>query len=200
MSPSGRRPRRSPRCTSGSATRVQWTTRPSSRPPPTRPHRSSGWRRTRAAPWASTSCSAGAMRPASTTISPNTRTRAMKKVAGGLRLDLSQYRELEAFSQFGAELDVQTQRSLARGERMVATLNQPQYRPWPLEEQVVAIYAGTNGYLDDIPTPQVPRFQEELREHLKAEKTVYQELREGNDLTDELTARLNKELERFKGM
>src|SRR5687767_13148984 len=69
----------------------------------------------------------------------------MKKVAGKLRLELSQYRELESFAQFGSELDAETQRTLARGERLVATLNQPQYRPWPLEEQVVAIYAGVNG-------------------------------------------------------
>ena len=78
-------------------------------------------------------------------------TKAMKKVAGRLRLDLSQYRELEAFAQFGSELDQATQQILARGERMVATLNQPQYEPWPMEEQVVAIYAGVNGYLDDDP-------------------------------------------------
>jgi len=133
-------------------------------------------------------------------VGGNAQTRAMKKVAGRLRLDLSQYRELEAFAQFGAELDVQTQKSLARGERMVATLNQPQYQPWPIEEQVVAIYVGTQGFLDDVPTSQIPRFQEELREHLKAEKTVYQELREGKDLPDELAERLNKELERFKSM
>jgi F-type H+/Na+-transporting ATPase subunit alpha len=133
-------------------------------------------------------------------VGGNAQTKAMKKVAGRLRLDLSQYRELEAFAQFGAELDVQTQRALARGERMVATLNQPQYQPWGLEEQVVAIYAGTNGFLDDIPTPQVPRFQDELREQLRAEETIYRDLREGKDLPDELAARLNKALEKFKGM
>jgi F-type H+-transporting ATPase subunit alpha len=133
-------------------------------------------------------------------VGGNAQTRAMRKVAGRLRLDLSQYRELEAFAQFGAELDVQTQRALARGERMVATLNQPQYQPWRLEEQVVAIYAGTNGYLDDIPTAQVPRFHEELREHLRAEKSIYQQIAEQKDLSDELTQRLDAELERFKGM
>ena len=79
-------------------------------------------------------------------------TKAMKKVAGRLRLDLAQYRELEAFAQFGSELDQATQAALNRGEKMVATLNQPQYAPWPIEEQVVALYAGVNGYLDDIPT------------------------------------------------
>ena len=93
-------------------------------------------------------------------VGGNAQTKAMKKVAGRLRLELAQYRELEAFSQFGSELDQQTQRTLARGERMVATLNQPQYAPWPMEEQVVAIFAGINGYLDDVPTAEVPRFQD----------------------------------------
>ncbi|MFL5924599.1 MAG: F0F1 ATP synthase subunit alpha, partial [Gaiellaceae bacterium] len=99
-------------------------------------------------------------------VGGNAQTKAMKKVAGRLRLDLAQYRELEAFAQFGSELDQATQQALARGERMVATLNQPQYQPWPVEEQVVAIFAGINGYLDDIPTAQVSRFQDELREYL----------------------------------
>ena len=75
-------------------------------------------------------------------VGASAQTKAMKKVAGRLRLELSQYRELEAFAQFGSELDPATQASLARGERMVATLNQPQYAPWPMEEQVIAIYAG----------------------------------------------------------
>ena len=103
-------------------------------------------------------------------VGGNAQQRAMRKVAGRLRLDLAQYRELEAFAQFGSELDTATQNALARGERMVATLNQPQYQPWPFEEQVVAIYAGINGYLDTIPVPQVPRFHDELREHLRTER------------------------------
>jgi len=124
-------------------------------------------------------------------------TKAMKKVAGRLRLDLSQYRELEAFSQFGSELDQATQQALARGERMVATLNQPQYQPWPTEEQVVALYAGVNGYLDEVPVEQVPRFQEELREYLRAEATIYKEIRESGDLSDETTAKLDEALKKF---
>ena len=123
--------------------------------------------------------------------------KAMKKVAGRLRLELSQYRELEAFAQFGSELDPQTQRTLARGERMVATLNQPQYQPWPVEEQVVAIFSGTQGYLDEVPVPQVPRFHEELREHMRAEESIYAEIRESGDLSDELEQRLREELDRF---
>jgi F-type H+-transporting ATPase subunit alpha len=132
-------------------------------------------------------------------VGGNAQTRAMRKVAGRLRLDLSQYRELEAFAQFGSELDVQTQKALARGERMVATLNQPQYAPWPLEEQVAAIYAGAQGYLDDVPTDQVARFQEELREYLRTEKTLYERIREERDLSDELSERLAAEIEKFKG-
>ena len=131
-------------------------------------------------------------------VGGSAQTKAMKKVAGRLRLDLAQYRELEAFAQFGSELDPQTQATLARGERMVATLNQPQYQPWPMEEQVVAIYAGINGFLDEIPVAQVPRFQEELREHLQSEKSVYEEIRDGKDLPDELAERLNAEIEKFK--
>ena len=130
-------------------------------------------------------------------VGGNAQTKAMKKVAGRLRLDLAQYRELEAFAQFGSELDAATQQALSRGERMVATLNQPQYQPWPMEEQVVAIYAGINGYLDRVPVGQVPRFQEELRETLRADGTVYQAIRESNDLSDETTATLEAALARF---
>src|SRR5205809_4048849 len=95
-------------------------------------------------------------------VGSSAQTKAMKKVAGRLRLDLAQYRELEAFAQFGSDLDKATQQALTRGERMVATLNQPQYSPWPTEEQVVAIYAGINGFLDEIPAHQVQQFQDEL--------------------------------------
>ena len=121
----------------------------------------------------------------------------MKKVAGRLRLDLAQYRELEAFSQFGSELDASTQQSLARGERMVATLNQPQYQPWRTEEQVVAIYAGTNGYLDTVPVGQVPRFQDELRETLRSDEAIYETIRESGDLSDETTEKLDAALKKF---
>jgi F-type H+/Na+-transporting ATPase subunit alpha len=131
-------------------------------------------------------------------VGGNAQVRAMRKVAGRLRLDLAQYRELEAFAQFGSELDPQTQRTLARGERMVATLNQPQYQPWPLEEQVVAIFAGIHGYLDDIPAPQVPRFQDELREFLRTEGSVYEEIRKERDVSDELQERVNRQIEEFK--
>ena len=81
---------------------------------------------------------------------------------------------------------------------MVATLNQPQYQPWPTEEQVGAIYAGINGFLDDIPVEQVPRFHDELREHLRSEGSIYKEIRDTGDLPDELADKLSKEIEHFK--
>jgi F-type H+/Na+-transporting ATPase subunit alpha len=130
-------------------------------------------------------------------VGGNAQTRAMKKVAGRLRLDLAQYRELEAFAQFGSELDQATQSALARGERMVATLNQPQYQPWAMEEQVVAIYAGINGWLDSIPVPQVPRFHDELREHLRTESSILAAIRETGDVAEDVEEKLKAELERF---
>jgi F-type H+/Na+-transporting ATPase subunit alpha len=130
-------------------------------------------------------------------VGGNAQTKAMKQVAGRLRLDLAQYRELEAFAQFGSELDTATQNALARGERMVATLNQPQYDPWPLEEQVTSIYAGAHGYLDKVPVGQVPRFHEELREHLRAEGSILGSIREAGEITDETEEKVKAELERF---
>ncbi len=98
----------------------------------------------------------------------------MKRVAGRLKLELSQYRELEAFAQFGSELDLETQRTLARGERLVATLNQKERHPLPVEDQVVQVYAATHGYLDRITVDKVDEFLEGLTQRLRAEK---QELR-----------------------
>jgi F-type H+-transporting ATPase subunit alpha len=130
-------------------------------------------------------------------VGGSAQTKAMRQVAGRLKLDLAQYRELEAFSQFGSELDQTTQRTLARGQRMVATLNQPQYQPWGLEEQVAAIFAGNEGFLDEIPVDQVQRFQEELREHLRTEASVYESIRTERELGDDLQERLRGEIERF---
>ena len=117
-------------------------------------------------------------------VGSSAQTKAMKKVAGRLRLDLAQYRELEAFAQFGSELDQATQSALNRGEKMVATLNQPQYQPWPMEEQAVALYAGVNGHLDDIPTEDVAavpgraaRAPPRRRRHLQGDPRVGRPLR-----------------------
>ena len=132
-------------------------------------------------------------------VGSSAQTKAMKKVAGRLRLDLAQYRELEAFAQFGSALDKATQSALARGERMVATLNQPQYQPWPMEEQVVALFAGNEGFLDKIPVADVPRFQDELREHLRGEGSIYKAIRESGDLSDETDQKVRAEIEKFAG-
>jgi F-type H+-transporting ATPase subunit alpha len=131
-------------------------------------------------------------------VGSSAQTKAMKKVAGRLRLDLSQYRELEAFAQFGSDLDEATRSTLNRGAKMVATLNQPQYQPWAIEEQVIALYAGVNGWLDEIPTEQVPRYHEELREHMRTDGSVLKTIRETGDLDDETTKTLDAELEKFK--
>jgi F-type H+-transporting ATPase subunit alpha len=130
-------------------------------------------------------------------VGSSAQTKAMKKVAGRLRLDLAQYRELEAFAQFGSELDKATQAALARGERMVATLNQPQYQPWPMEEQVVALFAGNEGFLDEVPVAQVPRFQDELREHLRSEGTILKAIRETGDVSDETDQKLREAIDSF---
>ena len=99
-------------------------------------------------------------------VGSNAQITPMRRVAGRLKLDLSQYRDLEAFSQFGSELDPETQRTLARGERLVKTLNQPERSPIPVEDQVVQIFAATNGYLDRIAIDKVERFLVELIERV----------------------------------
>jgi len=131
-------------------------------------------------------------------VGGNAQIKAMKQVAGSLRIDLAQYREKAAFAQFGSDLDAATQRQLARGQRLVATLNQPQYAPWPVEEQVTAIWAAVNGYLDDIPVTEVPRFHAELRESLRAEGTVLKAIVETRDLSDETVEALKKAVDGFK--
>ncbi len=131
-------------------------------------------------------------------VGSKAQTEAMRKVAGRLRLDLASFRELEAFAQFGSELDPATLQTLARGARMVATLNQPQYQPWSVEEQVTAIYAGIHGFLDSVPPSQVPRFQEELREQLRSEDRILKEIRETGELSDELATRLDAQLQKFE--
>jgi F-type H+-transporting ATPase subunit alpha len=123
--------------------------------------------------------------------------RAMRKVAGRLKLELAQFRELEAFAQFGSELDPATQRTLARGNRLVAVLNQPQYQPWPVEEQVVVIFAANQGHLDRIDVGDVPRFIEELRVALREEESIVKEIRETRDLSDEVAKRLDEFIKSF---
>jgi F-type H+/Na+-transporting ATPase subunit alpha len=119
-------------------------------------------------------------------VGGNAQTKAMKRVAGKLRLDLSQYRELEAFAQFGSELDPETQRALARGERLVAALNQNERSPLSVAEQVTSIYAGTGGYLDRIKTERVQGFLEDLITRMHAEHSdLIQRIDDTGELTDE---------------
>ncbi len=124
-------------------------------------------------------------------VGGNAQTKAMKKVAGKLRLDLSQYRELEAFAQFGSELDPETQRTLSRGERLVEALNQTERNPLSVSDQVSSIYAGTGGYLDRIKTERVTAFLSDLRDRLHSE---YSELMDGIDSDGQLSDEDEKKL------
>jgi F-type H+/Na+-transporting ATPase subunit alpha len=125
--------------------------------------------------------------------------KAMKGVAGSLRLDLAQYREMAAFAQFGSELDKATQAQLARGVRMVELLKQEQYKPMSVANQVVSIFAGINGFLDDVPVAKVRLFEEELLDYLKREQPdIQSELASKGKLDDELINKLRAALETFK--
>ncbi len=128
-------------------------------------------------------------------VGGNAQIKAMRKVAGRLKIELSQYRDLEAFSQFGSELDAATQQTLARGARLVASLNQPAFQPWPVEEQVVIIFSAGRGFLDAVTPGDVARTNEEIRAALRDEGTILAEIRDTQDLSDALQARLSTFLE-----
>jgi F-type H+-transporting ATPase subunit alpha len=124
--------------------------------------------------------------------------KAMRQVAGSLRLDLSQYRELEAFAAFGSDLDPTSRAALERGSRLVELLKQPQFSPVPVEEQVVSIFLGTRGYLDPVPVEDVSRFESEFRDHLRRNhEGILTEIRESGQLTDDTAERLVKAIEEF---
>src|SRR5882757_1404340 len=124
--------------------------------------------------------------------------RAMRKVAGSLRLDLSQFTELEAFTAFASDLDPTSRAQLDRGVRLRELLKQPQYSPYPVEEQVVAIFLGTQGHLDSVPVGDVRRFETDFLDHLRAKGTVLAEIRESKDLSDELVEQLVTTINDFK--
>ena len=131
-------------------------------------------------------------------VGGNAQTKAMKKVAGQLRLDLSQYRELEAFAQFGSELDPETQKQLARGERMVEALNQKERQPMNVAEQVASIFSGTEGYLDRIKTERVADFLEDLIGRLHSEnQDMLDRINESGQLSDEDEGALRKAIEQM---
>ncbi|MFW6069437.1 MAG: F0F1 ATP synthase subunit alpha [bacterium] len=124
--------------------------------------------------------------------------KAMKRVTGGLKSDLAQYRELAAFAQFGSDLDRATQRQLDRGARLMEILKQPQYNPYPLEHQVMVIFAGSRGYLDEIDVDDIVRWKEEFLHYMNtARPEVGRAIQETNDFTDETEAQLRQALEDF---
>jgi len=125
--------------------------------------------------------------------------KAMKKVAGTLRLDLAQYRELAAFAQFGSDLDKATRQKLIRGERLVELLKQPQYQPMPVEEQIVSLYAGTRGFMDDLPVEAVRKFEDGLLDYMRNQRSdILKEIKETQDLSPELDKKLAAAIEDFK--
>ena len=131
-------------------------------------------------------------------VGGNAQIKAMKKIASSLRIDLAQYRELEAFAKFGSDLDKVTLQQLRRGEKLVEILKQKQYVPMDIEKQVVVIYAATKGYLDEIPTPDIARFESELLSEMEnLHKDVLEDIKNKKDLTDDIINRLNSILKDF---
>ncbi|GEP25776.1 ATP synthase subunit alpha [Cryobacterium levicorallinum] len=124
--------------------------------------------------------------------------KSIKKVSGTLKLELAQYRSLEAFAMFASDLDAASRRQLARGARLTELLRQPQYSPYPVEDQVVSIWAGINGKLDEVPVPDVLRFERELLDFLGRNTEILKNLRETNVLSDETVAALTAGVDKFK--
>jgi F-type H+-transporting ATPase subunit alpha len=125
-------------------------------------------------------------------------TKAMKKVAGSIKLELAQYREMAAFAQFGSDLDASTQKLLARGARLTELLKQPQYAPMPVEEQVASIFAGTQGFLDSVPTPDVVRYEAAMLSFLRSDKPkILKKIRDTKTLDDDTAAELKDALTSF---
>jgi F-type H+-transporting ATPase subunit alpha len=126
-------------------------------------------------------------------------TKAMKKVAGSLRLDMAQFRELEAFAQFGSDLDKATQQQLNRGQRLVEVLKQPQYQPMPAENEVAILFAGSNGYLDQWPVEAVSDYEKQVLEFLESKHPdVLAGIKDQGDISDDLDEKLRKALDAFK--
>lgn len=131
-------------------------------------------------------------------VGGNAQVKAMRQVAGSLKLDLAQYRELESFAQFGSDLDKATQQQLTRGERLYEILRQKQYAPLPMEKQVVIIFAGTEGYLDDLSIKQVREFEHEFLEFIETQHAgILEQIREEKILSDELKDDLGGAVEHF---
>jgi F-type H+-transporting ATPase subunit alpha len=132
-------------------------------------------------------------------VGGNAQIKAMKSVAGNLRLNLSQYRDLEAFAAFASDLDAASRAQLDRGARLVELLKQPQYRPFPVEEQVVSIWAGSNGYLDDVPVDDISRFETDFLDYLRRSHAgILQTIRESLALTEDTVTALKDAVEEFR--
>jgi F-type H+-transporting ATPase subunit alpha len=132
-------------------------------------------------------------------VGGNAQIKAMKQVAGTLRLELAQYREMAAFAQFGSDLDQATQRQLSRGSRLVELLKQGQYEPLPVEKQILIIYAGTNGFVDEIPLTALKKYEQELYSFVESKRPdIFAEILKKRELDSELRAKMNKALEEFK--
>ncbi|WP_114559346.1 F0F1 ATP synthase subunit alpha [Desertihabitans aurantiacus] len=124
--------------------------------------------------------------------------KAMRGVAGSLKLNLAQYRDMQAFAMFASDLDATSRRQLERGARLTELLRQGQYAPYPVEEQVVSVWAGTNGYFDEVPVDDVLRFEQELLEHLRHNSPVLQTIRETQKFDDDTASALEQEIGKFK--
>ena len=132
-------------------------------------------------------------------VGGNAQIKAMKSVAGNLRLNLSQYRDLEAFAAFASDLDAASRAQLDRGARLVELLKQPQYRPFPVEEQVVSIWAGANGYLDDVPVDDISRFETDFLDYLRRSHAgILQTIRESLALAEDTVTALKDAVEEFR--
>ncbi len=132
-------------------------------------------------------------------VGGNAQIKAMKEVAGSLRLDLSQYRELESFASFASDLDEGTRKQLNRGERLVEILKQPHDQPMPVEEQVVSIFLGSKGHLDSVPVDDIGRFESEFLDHVRAsEEGILKEIRESGEFSDEIDDKLTDVVNQFK--
>jgi len=134
-------------------------------------------------------------------VGGNAQIKAMKQVAGTLRLELAQYREMAAFAQFGSDLDQATQRQLNRGSRLVELLKQGQYQPLPVEKQILIIFAGTNGFVDELPLTALKKYEQELYSFVESRHPdVFAEVLKKRELDGDLRAKMSKTLEEFKGV
>ncbi len=133
-------------------------------------------------------------------VGGNAQIKAMKQVAGTLRLELAQYREMAAFAQFGSDLDAATQKQLNRGARLVELLKQGQYQPLSVEQQVVIIYAGTNGFVDELPVASLKKYEQEVFSFISSKHPdVFADILKKRELDSDLRAKLNQVLGEFKG-